>query len=362
MSGHAIKTAAWRSPPTSPPSSTTSGAGAAACSPSPAPASPPRAASPPSAARRATGWSARATTCRRRWRRRPCSLRRPDEVWRWYLYRFGVCAAAEPNAGHHALVRLDRALGERFHLVTQNIDGLHLRAGASPERTSCIHGDAAFVRCAAGCVPGRLPQPDMGRRDRRDPVHRGGPGGALLPALPGVAPAARALVRRVLRRGELPGRHRAGGGAARPTCCWWWGRAAPPTCPCRSASWPSAGASPIVDVNPEANPFSELAEASARGFWLRGASGRWLPEVVERWWAKGQPEGRQATRPCCHSGRPRPREWLPLPGRERPGRGSRGPGTPAAAPGHQTVSTSFATSAGAPRRMGGPQKPVPLVT
>ncbi|HET7754400.1 MAG TPA: Sir2 family NAD-dependent protein deacetylase, partial [Anaeromyxobacteraceae bacterium] len=64
----------------------------------------------------------------------------PEEVWRWYLYRFGICRHAQPNAGHEALVAIDRALAERFHLVTQNIDGLHLRAGATPERTYCIHG------------------------------------------------------------------------------------------------------------------------------------------------------------------------------------------------------------------------------
>src|SRR5512132_2443101 len=86
-------------------------------------------------------------------------VRAPDEVWRWYLYRFGICKDAAPNAGHHALVELDRALGDRFHLVTQNIDGLHLRAGATPERTSCIHGDAAFVRCVDACTPGKLPMP-----------------------------------------------------------------------------------------------------------------------------------------------------------------------------------------------------------
>lgn len=94
--------------------------------------------------------------------------RNPAEVWRWYLYRFGVCRTAEPNAGHRALVELDRALGERFHLVTQNIDGLHLRAGATPERTSCIHGDAAWVRCAGGC-PGLVAMPDMGARAAETP-------------------------------------------------------------------------------------------------------------------------------------------------------------------------------------------------
>ncbi len=97
-------------------------------------------------------------------------LRAPEEVWRWYLYRFGVCREARPNAGHLALVELERALGHRFHLVTQNIDGLHQRAGASPERTSCIHGDAGFVRCAAGCRPDKLPLPDLGRRDPKAPL------------------------------------------------------------------------------------------------------------------------------------------------------------------------------------------------
>src|SRR5512134_2923763 len=37
-------------------------------------------------------------------------LRRPEEVWRWYLFRFGICRHAQPNAGHRALVDVDRAL------------------------------------------------------------------------------------------------------------------------------------------------------------------------------------------------------------------------------------------------------------
>merc|ERR1719169_116552 len=31
----------------------------------------------------------------------------PEELWRWYQYRWGVCRKAQPNAGHHALVELD---------------------------------------------------------------------------------------------------------------------------------------------------------------------------------------------------------------------------------------------------------------
>src|SRR5512138_2460273 len=66
--------------------------------------------------------------------------RAPEEVWRWYLYRFGICRDASPNAGHAALVSLEDALGDRFTLVTQNIDGLHRRAGS--RRVYTIHGDA----------------------------------------------------------------------------------------------------------------------------------------------------------------------------------------------------------------------------
>ncbi|MBI3725636.1 RNA polymerase subunit sigma, partial [bacterium] len=78
-------------------------------------------------------------------------LRMPDEIWAWYLHRRSVCRAASPNPAHRALVRLEEALGERFALVTQNVDGLHLRAGSSPARTLEIHGNIDFVRCSGSC-------------------------------------------------------------------------------------------------------------------------------------------------------------------------------------------------------------------
>ena len=81
----------------------------------------------------------------------------PWDVWAWYLYRRGVCRAAEPNPAHHALVRWERALGDRFALVTQNVDGLHRRAGSTAYP---IHGDIDLMRCAADCVLDRWPIPD----------------------------------------------------------------------------------------------------------------------------------------------------------------------------------------------------------
>ncbi len=77
--------------------------------------------------------------------------RHPEEVWSWYLYRFTVCLDAAPNAGHHALVEMERKLGDRFRLITQNIDNLHLRAGNTPARTFQIHGNINHVRCANEC-------------------------------------------------------------------------------------------------------------------------------------------------------------------------------------------------------------------
>src|ERR1017187_4141744 len=51
--------------------------------------------------------------------------RMPAEVWRWYLFRRGVCRSAAPNAAHRALVRFEKRAGDRFLLIIQNVDGLH---------------------------------------------------------------------------------------------------------------------------------------------------------------------------------------------------------------------------------------------
>jgi len=56
---------------------------------------------------------------------------------------------AQPNAGHRALVELER-LGKLDTLITQNIDGLHQAAGSSPARVIEIHGTMREVMCM-GC-------------------------------------------------------------------------------------------------------------------------------------------------------------------------------------------------------------------
>ena len=87
----------------------------------------------------------------------------PWSVWAWYLYRRGVCRRAVPNPAHTALARLATGLPDRFALVTQNVDGLHRRAGSPDETTFPIHGDISLMRCANDCVPERWPIPDAVR-------------------------------------------------------------------------------------------------------------------------------------------------------------------------------------------------------
>ncbi len=54
--------------------------------------------------------------------------------------------SAEPNLGHHALADLE-AKGKVHTLVTQNVDGLHQKAGSSPDRIVEIHGTMRDVMC-----------------------------------------------------------------------------------------------------------------------------------------------------------------------------------------------------------------------
>ncbi|MCA9683232.1 MAG: RNA polymerase subunit sigma, partial [Myxococcales bacterium] len=65
----------------------------------------------------------------------------PATVWSFYLARIGRYGSCVPNAAHRALVDLEGGLGDRFLLVTQNVDGLHRLAGQDPARTYAIHGE-----------------------------------------------------------------------------------------------------------------------------------------------------------------------------------------------------------------------------
>ena len=70
-------------------------------------------------------------------------------VWTFYSERRRKHRAVQPNPGHHALVELERALGERFFLCTQNVDWLHEQAGS--ERLVHMHGKMFQSRCERDC-------------------------------------------------------------------------------------------------------------------------------------------------------------------------------------------------------------------
>jgi len=70
--------------------------------------------------------------------------RDPVKVWEFYALRFELLATAEPNAGHLALAELERR-GLVATVVTQNIDGLHGRAGS--QEVVEVHGSIRSASC-----------------------------------------------------------------------------------------------------------------------------------------------------------------------------------------------------------------------
>lgn len=75
--------------------------------------------------------------------------RDPKLVWEWYAWRRFRIASCEPNAAHHVLADWSRRFAN-FKLITQNVDGLHERAGT--ENTIRLHGSIWEVSCWQGCV------------------------------------------------------------------------------------------------------------------------------------------------------------------------------------------------------------------
>ena len=87
--------------------------------------------------------------------------RDPKLVWEWYNWRRELVARAEPNAAHRALVALE-VRKPRFTLITQNVDGLHDRAGSG--KLLKLHGDLWRMRCTdcgANWPDRRVPLPKL---------------------------------------------------------------------------------------------------------------------------------------------------------------------------------------------------------
>jgi len=73
----------------------------------------------------------------------------PRLVWEWYAWRRGLVARARPNRAHEVLAAWS-ARFERFVLVTQNVDGLHERAGT--RGVVRFHGSLWELRCWERCA------------------------------------------------------------------------------------------------------------------------------------------------------------------------------------------------------------------
>ena len=188
--------------------------------------------------------------------------RDPRLVWEWYDWRRSVIQRASPNAGHRALAELERRVagrgrGDAFTLVTQNVDGLHDRAGS--RNIVKLHGDIWDVRCL-----------DCGAAGRNEQV-------PLAPLPP----------------------HCKCGGRLRPGVVW-FGEALPEEAwqiACRASAqarillvigtsatvYPAAGLAQIAReggaslaiINPDATPLDHLAD------WVvRGPSGEILPRLL----------------------------------------------------------------------------------
>ena len=72
----------------------------------------------------------------------------PEMVWQFYSERRKRHATVVPNNAHFALAELERMLGERFFLCTQNVDSLHEQAGS--QRVTHMHGRLMQTRCSRG--------------------------------------------------------------------------------------------------------------------------------------------------------------------------------------------------------------------
>lgn len=84
--------------------------------------------------------------------------RDPLFVWSWYKERFEACTRAQPNEGHLRLAALEQAKKGGVTIVTQNVDGLHVRAGSV--NVVEVHGNLTTGRCERCDHVDPLPPPE----------------------------------------------------------------------------------------------------------------------------------------------------------------------------------------------------------
>jgi NAD-dependent deacetylase len=229
---------------------------------------------------------------------RAAFARMPAAIWGWYLHRLRVCRDAQPNLAHQAIAELAPVLGERFLLITQNVDGLHARAGTPSERTYEVHGNIAWMRCARGCaglapVPERLIEAQGERRldselgaaarlgeRRAAELERGAP-----PAELGCPSCAAWMRPHVLWFDEFYDEElfrfesslRAADSAALLVVV---GTTGSTNLPLQIGQRAARRGVPTLVINPEPNAFVELAGGLPEAAFLQGTAGHWVPRVA----------------------------------------------------------------------------------
>lgn len=187
--------------------------------------------------------------------------RNPRRVWDWYAMRRERVASVAPNPAHFALAALERSV-PAFTLITQNVDGLHQRAGSA--RVVELHGNITRVRCSReGTVAARW--------DDRDPAvpPRCAACGAYL--RPDVVWFEEALPEDALADAE--------DAAARCDILLVIGTSAAVYPAAALPSLARRHGAPIVEINTAATPLTAQAD-----FALRGRAGLLLPALVAAAW------------------------------------------------------------------------------
>lgn len=184
-------------------------------------------------------------------------MRNPELVWEWYKARKRVIAEVKPNAGHVALVEMEKMFSS-FAVITQNIDNLHRRAGSSAvfelhgniERNYCMKCGKNFANEVVLTGEG-IPYCECGGLIRPDVVWFG----------------------EMLPEDEWNGAMRACHSADVLLTIGTSGVVFP------AASLPieakRSGAF-VVEINPEPTPLTDIADE-----FVRGRSGEILPSLVE---------------------------------------------------------------------------------
>ena len=180
----------------------------------------------------------------------------PRLVWEWYNWRRELIAKVLPNAAHKALVQLEIRHRE-YTLITQNVDGLHDRAGSG--RMLKLHGDIWRMRCTV--CGANWP-------DRRAPLPKIPPHcacGGL--ARPGVVWFGEPLPEGMMKEAE----HAAGAAQVFLVI----GTSAVVYPAAGLVPYAKRGGARVIEINTDDTPFTNLVDCA-----LRGPAGVLLPQLV----------------------------------------------------------------------------------